>query len=477
MPHILHVTPEVLPFSKTGGLADVSRALPEALSRLGHKVTVVTPLYACVDRTKVRQVPAMVQVRPAGVAFDVYESVLPAGTRVLFLANDDLFGRPHLYATRDGDYPDNYLRFGAFSSAVFGLMRALRLYPDVIHCHDWQAALVPVYNAIHLDLFATVLTIHNLAYQGTFPPDVLPVLGLPWDLFNLEQMEFYGKVNFLKGGLCFADRITTVSPRYAREVMTPLFGCGLEGLLARRAGVVHGILNGVDYGEWSPAYDPFIPAHFSADAMAGKAACRAALVEKMGLSDGPGPIFGAVGRLAAQKGFDLLASVVPDMVALGARVVILGTGEALVEDMLARCAIPGKVTVRIAYDNALAHLIEAGSDFFVMPSRYEPCGLNQLYSMAYGTLPIVHAVGGLDDTVVDVDEDPDQATGLKFRTFTAEALLDRVRRAISLYGDPERLQKVISRAMAQDYSWDVAARKYLTLYEELLESRRVGQAQ
>ncbi|MBM4395244.1 MAG: glycogen synthase GlgA [Deltaproteobacteria bacterium] len=474
---ILHCTPECVPYSKTGGLADVSGALPEALTRLGHRVAVVTPLYASVDRDRhrVAHTGREVQVTLAGRTFDfeVHETTMPAGTRVLFLANEGLFGRPQLYGTREGDYPDNHLRFGAFAAAVFGVVRALRLRPDVLHCHDWQAGLVPAWNHLHLDLFATVTTIHNMAYQGLFSAEVLPDVGLPWELFNPEQVEFWGKVGFLKAGLVFADRITTVSPRYAREIMTPEFGCGLDGLLRRRGADVSGILNGADYGEWSPATDALIPSTYSAADLSGKAACREALLRECGLAPARGPVFGVVGRLAEQKGFDLLACVLPDVVALGASVVVLGTGEAAIEDHMVEVAsrYPERVAVRIAYDNGLAHRIEAGCDFFVMPSRYEPCGLNQIYSMAYGTLPVVHAVGGLDDTVADVDEDPANATGLKFRTFTREALLDRLARAVTLHADAAAHAAVVRRAMAADFSWDASARAYEALYAGLVSAR------
>jgi starch synthase len=473
---ILHCTPEVAPFSKTGGLADVSSALPQALTRLGHKVDVVTPLYAAVDRARwgVRPTGRTFDVTLGGrtAGFEVFEAALPAGTRVLLLANDDLFGRERLYGTRDGDYPDNHVRFAFFAAAALRVVRAMRLRPDVLHCHDWQAGLVPVYNRVcHLDLFATVLTVHNLAYQGLFPDTAMVDAGLPWDLFNPEQVEFWGKVGYLKAGLVFADRITTVSPGYAREIRTPAMGCGLDGVLARREADVVGILNGADYDTWSPACDPYLPpdARFDADDLAGKRACRELLLRELRLPPTDGPILGAVGRFAEQKGFDLVAAALPDIVATGASVVLLGAGDREVEDLLSRSAelAPGRVALRIAYDDRLAHLIEAGSDFFLMPSRYEPCGLNQMYSMAYGTLPIVHAVGGLDDTVVDLDEDPARGTGLKLREPTAASLAARVRRAASLWSDRPAHRAAVRRAMAQRFSWEATARVYADLYASI----------
>ena len=477
MYEILHCTPEMVPFSKTGGLADVSFGLPEALSRLGHHVTVVTPLYGTVDRQAhdVRPTGRRIDVTLGGRSstFEVFETSLPGGTRVLLLACDAFFDRPFLYGTRDGDYPDNALRFAHFSAAVFRVLRAVRLRPDVIHCHDWQTGLVPAFNRVfHLDMFATVVTLHNLAYQGQFPADVMPEVGLPWDLFNPEQVEFFGNVNFLKAGIVFADKVTTVSPRYADEIRTPEFGCGLDGVLRKRGADVVGILNGADSAEWSPRTDLFLPpeARFSARSMAGKRVARDLLLAEFGLPPGDGPLFGAVGRLAHQKGFDLVAQVLPEMVASGARVVLLGTGDRDVEEAVAAAvaAFPGRVGARIAYDNRVAHLVEAGSDFFLMPSRFEPCGLSQIYAMAYGTLPVVHAVGGLENTVVDLDEDAAHGTGLKFREFTREAFLARVARAVRLFGDPTAHARVVRRAMTADFSWDASASAYADLYRQVV---------
>ncbi|NOZ01780.1 MAG: glycogen synthase GlgA [Deltaproteobacteria bacterium] len=474
---ILHCSSEVAPFSKTGGLADVASALPEALTRLGHKVTVVTPLYASIDRDKHG-------VRPTGRSFDVtlggrtrnlevFEAHLPQGTHVVLLGCESLFGREELYGTRDGDYPDNHLRFAFFSAAVFRLMRSLRIRPSVLHCHDWQTGLVPAYNRLfHLDLCGTVLTVHNLAYQGLFPADVVPDIGLPWEIFNPEGVEFYGNVNFLKAGLVYSDRITTVSPGYAGEILTEQFGCGLDGVLRGRGKDVVGILNGVDYQQWSPLTDKLIPDNYGPDDLSGKKACRQALLGEFGLEPSfEGPVFGVVGRLAAQKGFDLLAEVLPDLVEMGAAVVILGTGERAVEENISEAArrFPRNVSARIAYDNGLAHRIEAGSDFFLMPSRYEPCGLNQIYSMKYGTIPVVHAVGGLEDTVIDIKEEPERGTGLKFREFSAEAFLDALRRSVSLYADKRAMDAVIRRGMDMDFSWEASAGAYVDLYEQTID--------
>jgi len=470
---ILHCTSEAAPFSKTGGLADVSFALPEALTRLGHEVVVVTPLYASVDRDEC-------DVRPTGLSlgvtlggrsrqFDVFEAALPEGTKVYLLSNESFFGRPELYGTADGDYEDNHLRFAFFSAAVFRLMRSMRLRPSVLHCHDWQTGLVPAFNHLyHLDLCATVMTVHNLAYQGLFEAGVLDEVGLGWDIFNPEGVEFYGKVNFLKSGLIFADRITTVSPGYSREIMTREFGCGLDGVLRKRESDVQGILNGVDYQQWSPQSDKLIPRQYGPSDMTGKAVCRDGLLKEFGLASFNGPLFGVVGRLAAQKGFDLLAQIIPEIVEKGAGLVILGTGERGIEQMISEAAkrFPDRVGVKIAYDDTLAHLIEAGSDFFLMPSRYEPCGLNQIYSMKYGTIPVVHAVGGLEDTVKDNDEESGGGTGLKFREFTRSAFLDVIGRAVSLHADNVAFEAMTGRAMNEDFSWETSAGEYVDLYQK-----------
>jgi starch synthase len=474
MMDILHVTPEVVPYSKTGGLADVLNALPRAQARLGHRVSVVTPLYDAVDLARHRVAPAgrSFPVTLGGRTFDfeVASADMGDGVTCRFLRNDDLFGRPRLYGDGDADYADNHLRFAFFSAAVFRMMRALRLRPDVVHCHDWQAGLVPAYNRLHLlDLHATVMTVHNLAYQGQFPAHVLPEVGLPWDVFKPDGIEFYGKVNFLKSGLVWSDRVTTVSPTYAAEVLHAEHGAGLDGVLRARGGDFVGILNGADYAVWDPRHDAHIAAPFGPDDLEGKAACRAALLDEVGLRGAAGPVFGVIGRLAAQKGHDLLAAVMPAIVAQGGVLVVLGSGDPAIEQAVQAAARqhPDRVAVRIAYDDGLAHRIEAGSDFFLMPSRYEPCGLNQIYSLRYGTLPIVHAVGGLQDTVIDLADDPERGNGFKFRAFEPSAFLGALARAFDLHRDPPRHRAAMRRAMAADFGWDVSARAYLDLYESI----------
>jgi starch synthase len=471
---VMHCSSEVYPFSKTGGLADVSYALPEALSRLGLKVTVVTPLYKSVDRQKFNiepfQKPFEMTMGGKTFVFQLFHTALPHGTQVFLVGCDELFGRDYLYGTKDGDYPDNYLRFAFFSKAVFRVMRALRETPAILHSHDWQTGLVPAFNNIyHLDLCATVFTVHNLAYQGLFQAEVMPEIGMPWEYFTPEFVEFYGKVNFLKAGLVFSDRITTVSPQYAKEITTEDFGCGLHGLLKKREGFLQGILNGVDYTEWNPETDKFIPKNYSIKDLSGKKVCREALLKEFKVQASEDtPIFGMVGRLCEQKGFDIVPKIAHALDALSARLVVLGTGDRYVEELLKGVAAryPGKITVKIAYDNRLAHLIEAGSDFFFMPSRFEPCGLNQMYSMKYGTIPVVHGTGGLRDTVVDISNP--NGTGIVFYGVTQKSAEEAIQRACELFKDQEKYGLVQKEAMSQDFSWDRSARAYIALYESLL---------
>lgn len=471
MLNILNVTSEVIPFSKTGGLADVSFSLPEALAGLGHNVQTITPLYSVVDSQAcgVTFTNQVVDVVLAGrlIQFGVFQATTPAGVRVFLLENHDLFTREGVYGTRDGAYGDNHLRFAFFCAAVFEVIKRFNLKVDVIHCHDWQSGLVPLFNRIRLqNQYRTVMTVHNMGYQGTFPGVIAPEIGIPWDVYNPDGVEFWGQVSFLKAGLVYSDRVTTVSPRYSREVLSPEMGYGMDGILRSLGSRFCGILNGVDYAQWNPETDELIAARFGMNDMSGKDINRQALLEHFGLSDCGGPLFGVVGRLAYQKGYDLLAGIIPKIVELGGMLVVLGTGERAVEDMIRTAAggYPGRVSVKLAYSEAVAHTIEAGSDFFLMPSRYEPCGLNQMYSLRYGTVPVVHAVGGLDDTVIDVDADMQNGTGIKFSPFEFRAFCDAIERAARLFNDPVRFREVRIRGMGKDFSWKNSAARYADLY-------------
>jgi starch synthase len=442
--HVLHVASEVAPHSKTGGLADVLGALPEALRRLGLRVTVVTPRYRSVKVEGLARRTVETQFGPVG-------AIEGAG---IFFVEHPVFDRAGLYGEGGQDYGDNAFRFALLGAAAMALVPDA----DLVHGHDWQAG-----PALMFAPKAKVFTIHNLAYQGLFPSSVVKELKLPEDLHHPGGYEFWGQVSFLKAGLVLADEITTVSPRYAREIQTAEQGYGLEGVLQERADVLVGILNGCDYDVWNPDKDPHLAARYSAERLEGKRACKAALQRELGLPEKPEtPLCGSISRLVEQKGFDLVCEVLPTLLEGDMQYVLLGSGQPAIEERLAalQAAYPDKLAVRIAYDEKLAHRIEAGCDLYVMPSRYEPCGLNQMYSLRYGTPPIVRATGGLDDTIVDGE------TGFKFQDYSAAALGEAWRRAILAYHSPE-FGKLIQRGMAEDYSWDASAQKYAALYRSL----------
>jgi len=479
---------EALPYAKSGGLADVVGALPAQLARLGHRVLLFVPYYR-ETRARFPHLPRAHQ--PLDLPFpghDVRVEILrhePApGVSVLLVREDAAFDRPYLYGSPDGDYWDNAGRYALFCRAVLACLQALGEHPDVIHAHDWQTALLPLYLRQRPDLAgplagtASLLTVHNLAYQGVFPASALAYTGIPATLFNPQGIEYYGKVNLLKGGLLYADAISTVSPHYSEEIRTPAFGEGLDGVLRERAAVVHGILNGVDPDQWNPETDPFLPANYSAAAPAGKIRCKEALLQAFGLEGGPAvPLFATISRLADQKGFDLIAAAMPALAARGLRYCILGSGDRHYQDLftaLAR-ALPGRIAVRIGYDNALAHLIEAGADCYLMPSRFEPCGLNQMYSLRYGTIPIVRAVGGLIDTVEHFDPARGTGTGFVFRDYDVTGLLWGVDQALAAFDRRQDWARLRANAMAADFSWEASARRYIELYRSLAShgARRV----
>lgn len=474
---VLFVSSEVAPFSKTGGLADVSGALPAAVGRLGLEVRVMTPFYRCVRDGSWPVAPAgEVAVELAGVPqpVRVLEGALPGGPPTWFVDHPHSFDRPGLYGEGGRDYPDNLERFALFCRATLEWVRASSWVPDVVHCNDWQAALVPVYLRVSGEPLwsgvASLLTVHNLAYQGLFPADRYPLLGLPPELYSPRYLEFWGQVNLLKGGLVFADVLNTVSETYAREIQTPELGCGLDGVLRERAGDLYGILNGVDYSVWDPRNDPYLPARYGPADLSGKATCKAALQREVGLHQvADVPLFGMVSRLVEQKGVDLLAACVDRFPASGAQLVVLGTGDPRHEARLrdAGGRYPGWVAVRIGFDERLAHWIEAGCDAFLMPSRYEPSGLNQLYSLRYGTVPVVRRTGGLADSVVDATPEAvarGEATGFVFDEYTPEAFWAAVERALAAYRDRDLWDRLVRAGMAQDFSWDRAARRYVDLY-------------
>jgi len=483
---ILMVVSEAIPYSKTGGLGDVGGALPTALSHLGHRVTVVTPRYRGMQEGG--EVAAFARGAWLGAPdLRVLESVHGDGVRFWFVDCPAYFDREGLYEGPRGDYPDNHVRFSLLSRAALECAAATGMRPAVVHAHDWQAGLVPAYLRERFrkhpafEGAGTVFTIHNLAYQGIFGREVLPALDLPWDVFTAEGLEFWNNISFLKAGVNFSEIVTTVSRRYAQEIQTPEQGFGFEGILQRRAGVLVGIRNGVDTRVWDPERDRLLPASFSAADLSGKAEVKRALLARVGL-DAPGqwarPIVGMVSRMVDQKGLDLIAAAVSAgaLQALDASFVILGTGTPQYEGMWRTLAakFPKRVAVTVGFSEELAHLIEGGSDIFLMPSRFEPCGLNQMYSLRYGTVPVVRATGGLDDTVQDVDEATGEGTGFKFTAHTAEAMMDALHRALAWYARPAAWRRIQLAGMAQDNSWEASAREYVAAYERARERASRG---
>ena len=469
---IAHIASEVVPFSKTGGLADVVGALPPAQAALGHHVIVIAPAHRTSLTTPVPGVKAG-DVEALGLRTAVYLHTY-RDVEIVLLDCPLLFVRPALYSLPDGDFPDNALRFAFFARAALAALRSLG-GADVVHAHDWQAALAPLLLADDgatrelLPDCRTVLTIHNLAYQGLFAPWVMEQCGLPWRLFHADCLEYYDQVNLLKGGLVSADALTTVSPTYAREILTPEFGCGLEGVLEARKGALSGILNGLDLEAWDPSTDAHLPLPYGAATVAeGKSEARAALAAEAGLAAGDRPLVGMVSRLADQKGADIVAAAAGDIVELGYDLVVLGTGARRYEEQLdaVRHAHAGRVGLFLTFDEGLAHRIYAASDLFLMPSRYEPCGLGQMSAMRYGTLPVVTRTGGLADTVTDAEHEA--GTGFLLEEATPEALLVALTRARAVLKDADRLARMRRIGMAADFSWQASALRYLALYRALL---------
>jgi starch synthase len=471
---ILFIASEALPFVKTGGLADVLEALPRALVKLGHEVAVFIPRYRGTTPSSV-VIPSMTIPRGTRLRFpSIASGSVQRGVRYFFLDDPEYFDRDGLYGSKEQEYPDNAERFTEFCRAGIELAKQVWT-PDLIHCHDWQTALVPLLlrssygdDPVVKDI-PVVFTIHNIGYHGIFPRASLDRAGLPPEIFFPGGLEFFGNVNFLKGGLIYSDYLTTVSPKYAQEIQTPEYGFGLDGVIRSRADRLVGILNGVDYSAWSPDKDGLIPAKFSAKNMAGKRICKNTLMERFKLAnDNPNrPIIGIVSRFADQKGFDLISAIAKDLMQEDLSLAVLGTGDRRYEEMFHALTsdFPGRVGVSVAYDNQLAHLIEAGSDMFLMPSRYEPCGLNQIYSLRYGTVPIVRATGGLDDTIEPFEVETGTGTGFKFTEYSGAALLHVIRQALHLYADDRIWKRIQLNGMAKDFSWNISAAEYAKLYE------------
>jgi starch synthase len=480
--HIVFAASECAPLAKTGGLADVVSALPKTLAKMGHKVQTFVPYY----RQVAKAVPNAPVVLPSvTIPFSSYnrfarilDGGITAGVQIYFVDCPELFDRESFYATPSGDYPDNAERFGAFSRAVIEATKVLGV-PDLFHVHDWQAAMIAVMlrSVYYFDpVFRhvpVVLTIHNAGYQGWFPPRTMETLMLPWDMFTLDKLEYYDKVNFLKGGVVYSDAITTVSCTYSQEIQTPEFGNGLEDTLRKRSADLFGILNGADYTEWDPAIDPNIAAHYSVKKLAGKRECRRDLLHAFNLEDvsDETAVIGVVSRFATQKGFDFIVDILDRLMKEDVVLLMLGNGEEFYERLLTELAerYPAKMRVQIKFDNVIAHKIEAGSDIFLMPSRYEPGGLNQIYSLKYGTVPVVRATGGLQDSI---DEQTDGGgNGFKFWGYDSNALLDALHRALAAFGDKKIWTEIMQRGMGQDFSWDKPAAEYVRVYERAIMSR------
>lgn len=450
---------EVVPFAKTGGLADVAGALPLALEELGQEVIIVMPKYKAIQDSKFN-----IKRFKDGVSYAVTGKAI----KVYFIENDAYFNRDGLYGDKNGDHRDNLDRFSYYCRRALELFEETGFKPDVIHAHDWQSALIPVYlRTLYKDKpfykkIKTVLTIHNIGYQGLFPCEEFPKLGLDWSLFNIEGFEFYGKVNVLKAGMQFSNIINTVSPTYSREIQTKEFGFGLEGVLNKRRDCVFGILNGIDYSIWNPETDKFIARNFSLGGIQDKYKNKSHLQKICGLPEREDvPLFGIVSRLAEQKGFDILSEAIQKICAMDLQLVILGTGDLkyhiLLEDMVKKH--PKVVSLHLKFDDALAHKIYAGSDIFLMPSKYEPCGLGQLISLRYGTIPLVFKTGGLADTVT-------KANGFVFDNYKKEELVKAIESAMRAFKDKKKRLELIERAMRSDFSWEESARKYIQLYEK-----------
>ncbi len=480
MMKIAMLASEIVPFAKTGGLADVAGSLPKFLSPLGVEFKVFMPFYRETRQKNLalNQVIDGLELSWPGkkIPFSVWEAK-ENSVSFLFVENDTYFDREHLYGTPKGDYPDNGERFAFFAGAVLESLQALNFRPDVIHAHDWQSAIALAYLNLSSaqDSYFThtrsLFTIHNLAYQGVFDKDILGRIGLPDSLFNMENLEFYGRVNFLKAGILYATAVNTVSQRYSQEIQTPEFGHRLDGLLRKRRDTLFGILNGVDYSDWNPATDKFIIRPFDPTYLDGKKECKADLLRAFSLDEGPkdAPVVGMVSRLAGQKGFDILTESLESIFDLGVRLVILGTGEEVFQKALraAQSRHPRVFGLKIAFDEAISHKIYAGSDIFLIPSRYEPCGLTQMYSLRYGTIPVVRATGGLDDTIQEYDPEKQAGNGFRFESYSSEALLGALEKAVSAYRKKARWRDLIQTAMSCDFSWERSAREYLRLYQRL----------
>jgi starch synthase len=481
---VLFLSPEAVPFAKTGGLADVAGALPAALKRLGVDVRLVLPLYRSVREGNFETRPLLddleVTLGKEKLTADVLEAKTADDIPVYLIERDDMYDRPNLYGNAQGDYYDNLERFTFFAHASLRIAEAISFKPDVIHCHDWQVGLVPALlkgpysDASTFSGTSTVFTIHNIGYQGIFPDEKLSVTGLPkFHFFHPEGLEFWGEMSLLKAGILYSEAITTVSPKYAEEIQSPEYGMGMEGVLKHRSAFLHGILNGVDYRLWDPARDSHIATKYSARKMQGKGQCKEALIEEMGLDPSlqERPLLAMVSRLDAQKGLDLVVKILGKILALDVGLIVLGSGDEKIQKAIQRAAKknPGRVGLFFGFNESLAHKIMAGADVFLIPSRYEPCGLTQMYALKYGTVPVVRSTGGLDDTIVQFDSKKGEGNGFKFGPYKPVSFLAAIRKAVDLFQNAEAWKKLIANGMKADFSWDRSAHRYLELYHTVIE--------
>jgi starch synthase len=475
---IVSVASEAIPFAKTGGLGDIAGTLPLEIRGLGHESIVFLPRYKTVEVGDWKPAISELQVPLGGekITGRVYQFNHPRGVPFYFIDYPDFFCRQEFYGTSLGDYPDNDRRFIFFQRAVLETLRALKIRPDIIHCHDWETGLIPVYlKTLYakeplFEKTKSVFTVHNLAYQGNFPPDSLPVTGLGWDQFKMEKLEFYGKVSFLKGALVYADVLTTVSESYSLQIQSKEFGCGLEGILAKRALKLFGIVNGIDYDEWNPETDKDIFERYGLASVQKKRNNKTQLQKEDGLKvDAEIPLCGVVSRLVDHKGIDILIPALQGIRELGMQFVLLGTGEEKYHQVLREIAKKNKghFGMHIVFDPKMAKHIYAGCDMFIMPSYYEPCGLAQMISLRYGTIPVVRATGGLADTIQEFDPRTGEGNGFRFNDYSSDALLEALKKGLKVYQDKRSWQRLIQNAMTSDFSWTASAKRYIKLYEEI----------
>ncbi len=481
---VLFLSSEVVPFAKTGGLADVAGSLPAALKKLGVDVRVGLPFYRTIKEqglsTKTVLPELEVPVGDLVLRGDVLEAETEDGIAVYFFEREDLFDRPNLYGTPQGDYYDNLERFTYFSRAALLFAKETSFDFHVVHCHDWQTGLVPAYlKTVYTDdpffsTAASVFTIHNIGYPGIFPREKLSTCNLPTSTLHPDGLEYWDNISLLKAGIVFSDAITTVSPKYSQELQTPEYGMGMEGILTHRSADLHGILNGVDYRVWDPVRDPHIPVQYSQRKVGGKARCRQSLMKEMNLDASlkERPLFGMISRLSTQKGLDLLVEILDDMLDLDIGLVVLGSGDESIQQAIAGAARrhPRRVGLKIGFDEPLAHRIMAGADVFLIPSYYEPCGLTQMYALRYGAVPLVRATGGLDDTIASFDPLTGKGNGFKFEPYEADAFLETVQSAVALFKDSKAWKRLMANGMSEDFSWDRSAQRYLDLYQSILQA-------